>query len=1376
MYRLLSLIMIVSCAAVLAAPKDRPLYDDRFFEPVEEVVSPHIAWAKPYVTPPKVLFITHRGAMREAIEIAERLGMDYQVFAMETPSMFGATGLGVDASWTLIRGNSNEELAERLRKDLAQPHDVIVAGGIDWDKLPLDCRYEILKQVKAGTGLVGCIRQRDQYLPEILKKAEFGWSYNVWSGGAQGIPDFFGVGVFDSGVDYSGGHTGQASARIETKSVTKGSRESPRAGYCFNPIELQPNTEYTLSVWTKTKGMAFGGATANVYPEVGGTIPVPVSDDWKLSQRTFRTNDAPPKIGLYLLGQGPGTVWFDDVSLTKTGEDTNLLPNPSFEYPGPPPAELAAGFAWQTLPAFASSGSAEEFLRKTIGTSTFGQGRIGLVSYGVPTNQMMTPGPTGPVQYCREDYDYYLQLAIRLILWGARKSPPVQITTPSEGPVKVPAGQNLSIPVAIRSSQPVPAVTIEEGWGQAFPPRLAQRVALKAGDNELTLPAPSLTAGLKRMNVRISAADKVIGFGTIALDVSSPITIKSLDLSQDSFSLGEAIKGKLTIDGPANGATVQLFAADSNNRLLGQATAPVTGAETSFSVPVIPSSTIIGWLSVAVVQGNRPMASARHDFSINNLYAPRDDAQLVMWQGYSNDFLHPLMAEVFSANGVDAFYDGGNIGYGPYANQWWIPYATRFVDTKTDWYQEKPTRQPGDLVRDPCLTNPDYRAKLKDTLSKYAANGLRYSTSDFTLGDENMLCSGAWDLCFSDTCVADFQRWARGTYGTLDKLNAEWGSNFTDWAQVRPQTLEEAKKTGNLVPWVDHRLHMETVWAGIHDFSRGVIKETVPHARVGYEGSDSSASTWLADDYWQLARAMDLNNIYYRDFLSLAWRDFATKDMLLGAGWFGGYAGNRNEPFMRWFPWRTLFKGATSFWVWNGWGSAGSVMSFDTSLYPFFKSACEEMAEIKHGPAKLLMHADRQHDGIAILWSDSSMHLAAATPEFPDIDTTLNSTVAILHDCGVEAKVLSYAELKQGRLTNKDFKVLLLPTAQALSPAEVEQIKQFVNNGGTVIADLRPSVTDEHGKPYAPAALDELFGIKQAPQFKRLVGAIDFAGSTETSGAGVKLEGLTTDSSLAVSDGQALAKIGETPALVVKADGKGKAILLNFSLIGYSKLPQVEGQEFAGWNEGAGYRAFMAGLLKTAGVAPQVRVLPDAPHVEVSRFRDGAAEYIGIVQSLPLNEIQYTNKTAPAPQPRPITIDFGRKASLYDVRAGKFLGETQTLKTKLTPGIAQLYALLPYRVDGLTVQTAPQAKSGAAVTCDVKLSLKGRPAAHVIRMQVLGPDGKERPWYARNLLCDQGVARQTLQLALDDAPGTWKVMARDVATGVTGSATFKVAK
>jgi hypothetical protein len=782
----------------------------------------------------------------------------------------------------------------------------------------------------------------------------------------------------------------------------------------------------------------------------------------------------------------------------------------------------------------------------------------------------------------------------------------------------------------------------------------------------------------------------------------------------------------------------------------------------------------VGWLTADLQSGSQLLDSRRTDFTVNNLYAPRDDAQFVMWMGYPNDFVGPTMAEQFSRNGVDAFYDGGNLGYGPYANQWWLPYATRYTDAKTDWYQPAPTRQQGDLVRDPCLNDPKFRETTRETLGKVAVRGLKYSTSDFTLGDENMFVSGNWDLCFSQYCNLDFRKWALLSYSSLANLNKEWGTHFETWNEVMPQTLEQCKKTGNFVPWVDHRLHMESVWAGIHDWSRGVIKETVPQARVGYEGSDTVPTSWGATDYWKLARAMDLNNIYYRDFLSLAVRDFSTRDTLLGAGWFGGYPDNRNEQFMRWFPWRTLFKGSNSFWVWCGYGNEGSVMAYDTSLYPFFKSACEEVAEIKQGLGKLLMATERENDGIALLWSASSVHVGTYTPGFPDMDSVLTGTVALLHDCGLEAKVLSYAELAEGKLTNKDFKVLLLPCSQALSPDEVEQVKKFVSAGGTVIADLRPGVTDAHGKPYATPPLDEVFGVTQGAQFKRVEGPCQISDLkldpfwVPNTPQGVQ----AADGSVTLTGGEASATVGGAPALITHPYGKGSAQLLNLTLRNYGSLPKTAGVEFAGWAEGAGYRQFLSGVMKAAGVTPVVKVTPEAPHVEISRFKQGGAEYIGIVQSLPLPPLDYTNKVASPPTPRLVTIDFGHKANVYDVRAGKYLGEVASYKTQMTPGVAQLYALLPYKVTQVSIQaTAPK---GQPVTYTAKVAAGGAPAAHLLRVEVWGPDGKERPWYARNLTTAQSPAQGTINLALSDEPGTWKIVARDVATGVTGSATFKV--
>ena len=1374
MSRLVPLALLSVClgaSRAAAAEQQRPFYDPGFFEPGESVVTPHIAWAKPYYRgAPKVLFLTHRNAMREVIELAQRLGMDYRVFACESPSEFGETGQGVDASWKLIRGNSAEELAGRLRGDLQRDYDVIVVGNIKWDELPLDCRYEILRKVKAGAGLVGCLSGgRDKYLEQILGNSDLSWNWGLWSGGAQGIPDYFGIGVFEGAVDYGAAHSGTACLRIVGREAKQGSREAPRAGYSPGPIALEPNTEYVFSMWTKTQGLQNGGALVSLHPQPGG-VPVPASDGWTLAENRFTTDDKTLMTGVYLLNFSVGTVWYDDVKLAQAGDERNLLPNPGFENPGPLPEGLAAGFPFQSLPAFAANADAQAFLTNTLQVTRFGEGGIGLLRYGgVPLHQMVTPGPAGDVRACRLDYDYYLALAAKLILWGARKEPEVTVSTPAGAMVSGDREELAGKPLTfnLRAISPVRAARVEltvRGRPNRVWHSASQTRDLKRGDNAASFPLPALPRGSYFADLWVKSGEATVTFGSVGLSVTSKPSIRELTLSEDSVALGEPLTGRAVIENASGAETVRFRARDNHGRLVAQQEMSARTEEVAFSLPMPPSLTIVGQLEAALLRGKDIIDVRSADYSINNLRPDREDAEHVMWIGYPGDFLGPLMAEQFTRLGVDAQYGGGP-GYAPFANQWWLPYATRFTDDKTDWYQPRPTREKDDLVRDPCLTNPEYREKVREDLTKTAGAGAKYSTSEFTLGDENLFVSGPFDLCFSDTCVPDFRRWAQEVYGSLDKLNTEWGSSYRKWEEVRPSTLEQCQKTGNFVPWVDHRLHMESVWAGIHGFSREAIRQVIPDARVGYEGSDTYLSSWLAADYWKLAGAMNLNNIYYRDFLSLVWHDFAPPEMLLGEGWYGGYAGCRNEPFMRWFPWRTLFKGASSFWVWQGYGDAGSVMAFDLAPYPFFRAGCEEVAKIKSGPAKLLLTSERQHDGIALLYSASSVHLATCTPGFPDMDTTLDTMVRLLDDVGLECRVISYAELAAGKVTNDQFKVLLLPCAQALSSAEADEVRRFAQRGGAVIADLRPGITDEHGKPYATPCLDDLFGVAQAPAFKRAEGALEFA---------AKLPQVVSDASLSAKAGRAEGRVGEAPAVISHEAGRGRTVLLNFSLNGYASLPQKPGVDFAGWEEGRGYRNLVASLLEAAGVKPAVGLRPDPRRVEVSRFRSGGNEYVGIIQGLPVDSLQYTNRIASPPKAWAATIRFSRRAHVYDVRAGTYIGETEAVNTELTPGMAKLYALLPYEVTRIGVAAPKEARPGDALAWRSKVHAAGGVGHHVLRLRVFGPDGQERPYYAANCLARVGEAGGVLHFALDDPPGTWKLLVRDVATGVSGSAQVKL--
>ena len=1379
--------MLGSVGSLEAAARQRPEYHRKFFEPTEEVVTPHIPWAKPLAGGPlRTLFITHRGAMREVVELAQRLSMDYTVFVAETAKKFGETGQGVDASWRLIKGNSAPELAERLRKCLERDYDLIVVGDFKWDELPIDCRYHILKKVKSGTGLVGYIPTgRDEYLKRLVDRDAFVWGFHRWVGGAKGIADFFGQGIYEEAVDSEVKHTGERSVRIVCKAAARGSRETPRGAFHFSPIQLEPNASYRFRVWYRTEGKE--AATAGVLPL--GTIGLPPSEEWREASRTFQ-NKTHKSASIYLWSWKPGTVWFDDVSLVKVGDEgKELAPNPGFERgPRAEDAEsLAAGVPFRMLPSFRGAKGADDFLRLYCQTMRFGNGRLLLLNgMRVGRHQMLTPGASGdPLAVHELDYDYYLAFAIRGMLWAARREMPVTVAA------------TLPLVTMARDSEAPPSVTFVLSAAKQEP-RVGLALVVRNRDGTIMHKAslskdlgrdrasvefklPRLPAGEYFADLCARRDDAVLGWGSAGISITSGTRIEAVTLGQESVELGQPVTGKVTLAGAEKGDVLTITQVDNFGREVARARVPLqTGqAEADFSLrsaarPLAILQTVV----VELRRGPEIVHSRRAGFSISNLYPDREDVRFVMWTTFpNNSFISPLMAHEFDTHGIDTHYTSMS-KWAFRGNMWFLPYATRFIDKKTDWYQLKRLRTKEDLVRSPCLTDPTYLAEVREHLTKRAQQAQPFSTDDFSLGDECHFVAGRYDLCFSPTCVADFRKFVKQEYGDLKKLNQEYGTSYATWDQVVPITFEQAKARGRFAQWVDHRRHMESVWASIYAFSRDVIRGVVPSARVGYEGSDTQIHSYRAADFWKLARSMDLNNIYFRDFLVDAIRDFSDPGSLFGGGWYGGYASNRNDAHMRWFPWMTLFRGGNSFWIWMGYGGAGAVMAPDLSMYPFFKTNTSEVREIKRGIGKLLMTAQHQDDRIAIVYSPSSVHASAITPELPPIEAAVMSLSRTLGDIGLQYRVLAAEQLKAGVLTNERFDVVLLPACQALSDADAAAVRQFVERGGCAIADLRPGVMNEHCTPLPAGQLDDLFGVRQDPaKLEPKSGPVTLSGQTKGIDFKGELPASVGDGSIRTTTGRVLGEVAGAPAVILNGHGRGKSVLLNFSLAGYLEREKAvtEEADFARWRVNAAVRELMRQVMAYAGAAAPVAAQPALPRLQVGRFANGEARYVGLLQGLPRPSMDYTLRTAVVPAGQRVTVDFGKAGHVYDVRAGAYLGRVKQAPVDIQPGRAKLYAVLPYRVESLNVAAPKQVRRGQPLR--VKLTLRtqgGKPGLHVARVELRGPDRKPVRWYSRNVKLPDGQASVTLNLALNDPVGRWTLHAHDVASGVSSEASFVV--
>ena len=135
------------------------LFDPRTLRPSEEIVTPHIAWAKPAEEGVlRVLFVITQPRMREVVELSQRMDLDYSVFAVpRSGRSFNMPPL------------TETSFREDLEAKLAAMPQVIVVAVEKWTDLSLFQRYRVLKTVKGGVPLVTLEKGSDTYLTQAAR-------------------------------------------------------------------------------------------------------------------------------------------------------------------------------------------------------------------------------------------------------------------------------------------------------------------------------------------------------------------------------------------------------------------------------------------------------------------------------------------------------------------------------------------------------------------------------------------------------------------------------------------------------------------------------------------------------------------------------------------------------------------------------------------------------------------------------------------------------------------------------------------------------------------------------------------------------------------------------------------------------------------------------------------------------------------------------------------------------------------------------------------------------------------------------------------------------------------------------------------------------
>ena len=165
---------------------------------------------------------------------------------------------------------------------------------------------------------------------------------------------------------------------------------------------------------------------------------------------------------------------------------------------------------------------------------------------------------------------------------------------------------------------------------------------------------------------------------------------------------------------------------------------------------------------------------------------------------------------------------------------------------------------------------------------------------------------------------------------------------------------------------------------------------------------------------------------------------------------------------------------------------------------------------------------------------------------------------------------------------------------------------------------------------------------------------------------------------------------------------------------------------------------------------------------EITHFGDGPARYVGV----------YRDPHGVAlPTRDRVQVRFTGKAHTYDVRQGKYLGHTDRAPLAIGAEDAALFARFPYPVERVEVQ-ARGTFPGGPVRLAVAVGSGGKVGRHVVRIDVVDPNGKAHYLYSRNVVAKAGRWQGVIHTALDDPAGTWQVRAHEVTSGVSARASF----
>lgn len=398
-----------------------------------------------------------------------------------------------------------------------------------------------------------------------------------------------------------------------------------------------------------------------------------------------------------------------------------------------------------------------------------------------------------------------------------------------------------------------------------------------------------------------------------------------------------------------------------------------------------------------------------------------------------------------------------------------------------------------------CHSNADYRAAAANITTRLAE---RY-------GDHPALA--LWHVhneygvpvsaCYCESCADRFRRWLADTYGSVEAVNeawgtAFWGQRYTDLAQINPPRATPT--VGNPGQALDYKRFADATIRENFRAERDILHRLSPGVPVTTNFM-TALSQCDSMDYWAWGREVDLvTNDHYlitdgrRTHVNLAMAADLTRSVAGGAPWLllehstsgvnwqprnpakapGQMARNslahvaRGSEGAMFFQWRQSRRGAEK---------------FHSAMLPHGGTGTRVWREVVELGASVgaldEIRGTRTEADAAMLWDWQSwwaQNLAWRPSEDHDPRERADSFYEALYDRHLTVD-FAHPEADLSR-----YPLVVVPALYLMTEAAGNNVREYVENGGTLVVSYFSGIVDEHDAVHEgayPGALRDVLGL-----------------------------------------------------------------------------------------------------------------------------------------------------------------------------------------------------------------------------------------------------------------------------------------------------------